>query len=144
VPKDSSFKGLMAFTLRYAEELREGKDYMPAETGGDVDKKQLAMANELIKAYSSPLKLDGFKDDYEAALRELIEAKEKNIPLPLEEKRPRRAKVTDLMEALRRSVTEAKRPVARQKEKPGASIPGGSMKKGPVLVRPNGRKRKAA
>ena len=144
VPKDPSFKGLMAYTLRYAEELREGKDYMPAEAGGDVDKKQLAMANELIKAYSSPLKLDGFKDDYEAALRELIEAKEKNIPLPLEEKRPRRAKVTDLMEALRRSVTEAKRPVARQKEKPGASIPGGSMKKGPVLVRPNGRKRKAA
>jgi DNA end-binding protein Ku len=139
VPKDDSFKGLMAYTLRYGEELREGKDYMSADVRAEVDKKQLAMATELIRAYSSPLHLDEFKDDYETALRQLIDAKEKNLPLPQEEKQPRRAKVTDLMDALRRSVTQAKRPPAPKKE-PGSS----SAKKGPMLVKPNARKRKAA
>jgi DNA end-binding protein Ku len=139
VSKDDSFKGLMAYTLRYGDELREGKDYMPAGGNVDVDKKQLAMASELIRAYSAPLQLDEFKDDYEAALRELIEAKEKNTPLPVEEKQPRRAKVTDLMDALRRSVTEAKRPPARQKTAPAAR-----GNKGPVLVKAIARKHKAA
>jgi DNA end-binding protein Ku len=139
VAKDDSFKGLMAYTLRYGDELREGKDYMPADGKGDVDKKQLAMASELIRAYSAPLQLDEFKDDYEAALRELIEAKQKNLPLPVEEKQPRGAKVTDLMDALRRSVTEVKRPPARQK-----AVPAARRNKGPVLVKANARKNKAA
>jgi DNA end-binding protein Ku len=96
------------------------------------------MANELIRAYSSPLKLEAFKDDYETALRNLIDAKQKNMPLPLEEELPRQPKVVDLMDALRRSVTEAKRPKTDQKQV--ESTP----KKGPMLVKPTKRKHRAA
>jgi DNA end-binding protein Ku len=139
-PPDKSFRGLMAYTLRYGEELRDSAEYDSAPAKQDVDKKQLSMATELIRAYSSPLDLDAYKDDYEAALHRLIEAKQKNMPLPLEEEKPKQAKVTDLMDALRRSVTQAKRPPVR--EKATATRP--AAKKGPMLVKPNTRKHKAA
>ena len=88
---------------------------IPVGRANQIDKKQLAMATQLIEAYSHPFHLDAFKDDYEAALRELIEAKQKKAPLPLEEKRARPAKVINLMDALRQSVSKAKRPVASER-----------------------------
>ena len=121
----------MAYLLRYGEELRDSREYfsqIPAGTN-HIDKKQLAMATQLIEAYSHPFNLDAFKDDYEAALRELIEAKQKNAPLPLEEKRGKPAKVINLMDALRQSVSKAKRPVASERRTSRAEA-----KKGPVLV----------
>jgi DNA end-binding protein Ku len=138
-PPDKSFRGLMAYTLRYGEELRDSAEYDFVPAKHEVDKKQLAMATELIRAYSSPLNLDAYKDDYEAALHQLIEAKQKNMPLPLEEEKPKQAKVTNLMDALRRSISEAKRPPAR--EKPAAPT---ASKKGPTLVQAASRKHKVA
>jgi len=138
-PQDKSFRGLMAYTLRYREELRDSTDYDSVPAKHEVDKRQLAMATELIRAYSSPLNLDAYKDDYEAALHQLIEAKQKNMPLPLDEEKPKQAKVTNLMDALRRSVTDAKRPPVREK---AAAKP--AAKKGPMLVKPNTRKHKVA
>ncbi len=70
-------RGLMAYTLRYAEELRDAKTYFGNIHEDAIDKKQLALANELIRAQSAPFHLEDFKDDYEAALREFIEAKRK-------------------------------------------------------------------
>jgi DNA end-binding protein Ku len=138
-PPDKSFRGLIAYTLRYGDELRDSAEYDSASAKHEVDKKQLAMATELIRAYSSPLNLDSYKDDYETALHQLIEAKQKNMPLPLEEQKPKQAKVTNLMDALRRSVTEAKRPPVREK---AAAKP--AAKKGPMLVKPSARKHKVA
>ncbi len=88
VPPDRSEFGLMAYTLRYEEELRKGEDYfsdLKNQRNIEIDKKQLAMAIQLIEAYSHPLNLDDYKDDYEAALQKLIEAKQKDAPLPLED-----------------------------------------------------------
>jgi len=164
VPDDRSKPGLMAYVLRYGEELRDSKEYfsqIPAIQKNSIDKKQLTMATQLIEAYSHPFHLDAFKDDYETALRELIKAKQKNAPLPLEEKTARRAKVINLMDALRESVSKAKHPVAAKH--PGASERrngsrvesargegsrlGGSRarsNRGPVLVGAGRRKRRAA
>lgn len=142
VPPDSPEKGLMAYTMRYADELRKAEDYfsdLPDFHAFQIDKKQLAMANELVRAYSAPFELDAFKDDYENALRELIEAKQKNLPLPLEEEKAKPTKVINLMDALRESVSQAKRPVASEKRPPKSA-----QKKGPVLVGAGKRKRKAA
>lgn len=142
VPPDNAQKGLMAYLLRYADELRKAEDYfadLPDYRAIKVDKKQLAMANELVKAYSEPLNLLAFKDDYEQALRELIEAKQKNLPLPLEEEKPKPTKVINLMDALRESVSQAKRPPATERPAPGTA-----RKKGPELVKSGRRKRKAA
>ena len=140
VPRGPSSAGLMAYTLRYGDELRNSKEYFSGvarASENKVDKKQLAMATQLIEAYSRPLDLDAYRDDYEAALRELIEAKQKNTPLPVEEKRARPAKVVNLMDALRQSISRAKRPPARERQTP-------DTQKGPVLVQTGKRKHRAA
>ena len=154
----------MAYLLRYGEEMRNSSEFfaqIPSARTKPIDKKQLAMATQLIEAYSHPFHLGAFKDDYEAALRELIEAKQKNAPLPLEEKGARPAKVINLMDALRQSVSKAKgpgaakRPVANgrsngsrvessRSDSSGTERSRAAAKKGPVLVGAGKRKHRAA
>lgn len=131
-------RGLMAYTLRYAGELRKAEDYFSGITPVEVDKKQLVMAADLVKAYTAPFKLEEYEDDYEAALRELIEAKEKHMPLPLEEEAPAHPRSIGLVDALRRSLEEAKPPQPARKKPPA------SEKTGPVLVKQPKRRHKAA
>ena len=112
------------------------------------------MATQLIEAYSHPFHLQDYKDDYETALRELIKAKQKKAPLPLEEKTVRRAKVINLMDALRQSVSKAKGsgaargPATNERRSSSATTGIGKHKprpnRGPVLVAAGRRKRRAA
>jgi DNA end-binding protein Ku len=146
VPRDGafpgSFPGLMGFVLRYEQELRSAKEVssgIPAVRSQEIDKKQLALATQLIENYSHALNLSAYKDDYEYALRELIAAKQKNVPLPVEERAARPTKVINLMDALRQSVSKAKKPVASERGEARAI-----SKKGPVLVRPRKGKHRAA
>jgi len=136
---DKNSRGFMAYTLRYAEELRDAKTYFGNLEKHTIDKKQLALANDLIRTHSQPFRLDDFKDDYEAALRELVEAKRTEKPLPVAEGKPR-AKVINLMDALKRSVAESN----RKEERPRASSSPRSTKKGPRLVKSGKRSHKAA
>jgi len=130
---DRKIRGLMAYTLRYAEELRKAKDYFGGIHEQSIDKKQLELASQLIKSQSAPFQLDDYKDDYEAALRELINAKRNEKPLPISEEKPR-PKVVNLMDALRQSVDGAKsKPASRR-----------SSTKGPRLVKTGKRSRRAA
>lgn len=130
-------QGLMAYTMRYSEELRKAEDYFSGIAPIEVDKKQLAMAADLIKVYSSPFEYSEYKDDYEAALRALIEAKQKHMPLPLESEAPTQPKAVGLMDALRRSLEESRQPRPMRKKPPAAA-------KGPVLVKTPKRRHRAA
>jgi DNA end-binding protein Ku len=133
-------QGMMAYILRYRDELRDEGEYFSANPGKQaIDKKQLAMAVQLIDANSQPFDIGAFKDDYEAALRKLIEAKRKNAPLPVEEERPKTDKVINLMDALRQSVSNVKRPVASERR--GVKS---ARRKGPVLVGAGKRRHRAA
>jgi DNA end-binding protein Ku len=60
----------------------------------------------LIDAYVQPFAVSNFKDHYEEALRELVEAKINNLPLAEPEAGKKPAKVIDLMDALRRSLAQ--------------------------------------
>jgi DNA end-binding protein Ku len=135
---DKKSRGLMAYTLRYGNELRKASDYFSAIEDVTVDKKQLGMATELIRQYAAPFHVGEFKDDYEAALQRLIDAKRKNKPLPLEDEKKPPANVINLMDALRRSI----RPEHQEKAK---SISRSKVNnKGPVLVKPAKRRRRVA
>jgi DNA end-binding protein Ku len=102
-PPDRKQLGMMLYILRFAEELRDPADYFGKITAVKQDASQLNLAKQLIKTYERPLELDKFKDNYEAAVRELVEAKLANKPLP-KEKPAARGKVVDLMSALRQSL----------------------------------------
>lgn len=125
---------MMAYTLRYAEELRDAQDYFSDIAEPTIGKKELSLAGKLIKSHFASFRLDQFKDDYEAALPELIEAKRTETPFPVVEEKPR-PKVVNLIDALRRSVDESR-------AKP--SEPERKAKKGPTLVKSGKRSHRAA
>jgi DNA end-binding protein Ku len=124
-PHNLSQPGMMLYTLRFATELRNAGDYATATPSTQADKAQLALAKQLIDAYTEPFEVSKFKDHYEEALRELVEAKMNNLPVPQPEAEKKAPKVVDLMEALRRSVAQrassADTPASSSVEAPRAS-----------------------
>jgi DNA end-binding protein Ku len=98
----------MLYTLRFGAELRDARDYSNNLETVTADAAQLNLAKQLIGAYTQPFELSSFKDHYEEALRELVEAKMKNLPVPQQEEEPKSPKVVDLMEALRKSLLQRK------------------------------------
>jgi DNA end-binding protein Ku len=105
-PGNPKQPGMMLYTLRFANELREAGDYATATESTQADTTQLALAKQLIDAYTAPFEIAKFKDHYEEALRELVDAKLNNLPAPEPEVEKKAPKVIDLMEALRRSVAQ--------------------------------------
>jgi DNA end-binding protein Ku len=97
-------KGLMIETLRYADELQNSEQYFSTVPGAKPEKELLSLATELIGRKVAPFDPKAFKDQYDIALRELIDAKmEHRKPHEIEEPQLG-AKVINLMEALKRSV----------------------------------------
>jgi DNA end-binding protein Ku len=107
-PVDSDSPWLNMYLLRYEEELRDAASYYKDFKKPTVDKKQLTMAQELIKSYSEEFAPAAFKDDFEAALREFVKAKLGNKPLPKRPPEAKPGKVIDLMDALKKSLAERK------------------------------------
>jgi DNA end-binding protein Ku len=94
----------MIETLRYADEVQNAEQYFSAVPGAKPEKELLTLATELIERKVAPFNAKAFKDQYEVALRELIDAKmEHRAPQAIEEPELG-AKVINLMEALKRSV----------------------------------------
>lgn len=121
-PGDS--RGMMAYTLRYDAELRSSAECMAGIAETKIDKDQLSLAKELIQRNTSAFDPRKYKDDYESALRELLDAKVHHLPLAeVGEEQPKRAKPANLMEALRRSLSAVPAPSASaaKGKKPAAS-----------------------
>jgi DNA end-binding protein Ku len=108
-------KGMMLYALRYAEELRDAGEIFSDIKNGKIEPDQLDLAKELIKRSTAKFNPEEYKDDYEAALRELIDAKMNHRELPPEAPAPKKGKVISLTEALRQSLAE-KKPGAGEKK----------------------------
>ena len=97
-------KGLIIETLRYADELQNAEQFFSAVPGAKPEKELLSLASELIERKAKPFDPKAFKNQYDIALRELIDAKmEHRKPHEIEEPQLG-AKVINLMDALKRSV----------------------------------------
>jgi len=110
-PKSESAEhlGLMAYTLRYAAELRDPAAYFESIKPHTINADSLSLAKELIQRKTAVFDPTKFTDGYEAAVKELVDAKLKHAPIPREEPAPRtRGKVIHLMDALRKSVNDTK------------------------------------
>ena len=114
-------RGMMAYTLRYQNELRNQNDYFRDIKSTAVDADSLELAETLIKKMGSKFDLSKFEDGYEVAVRELVEAKIKHLPIPVDEApKPRPSNVVNLMDALRKSIG-AEAPAPRPAKKPPLS-----------------------
>jgi DNA end-binding protein Ku len=126
-PNDPKLRGMMAYMLRFSSELRNAADYFEGITAQKAGGDQLSLAKELIQRRFTKFAPEKFTDNYETALRELVEAKRKHVALPKLRERKPHGKVINLMDALRRSVSEQagkKKPVARAEGKPARFTPG--------------------
>ena len=107
-PLDPKQKGLMLYMLRYDDELRDPKSSLLGVKETSVDPDELALAKQLIDKSTSKFDLSAYKNDYEAAVKKLVEAKRKGKPLPEPEPEPAKTKVVNIMDALRSSLSESK------------------------------------
>lgn len=140
---DDELGGMMAYTMRYQEELRDPKEYFRDIKKVSVNSDSLELAESLIKKKSAKFNPNKFKDEYEVALKELVEAKVNHMPVPKEEAHaPKRGNVVNLMDALRKSVSSSS---VEGKKKPVASAKS-AQRKGLTLVKSpkSGGRRKSA
>jgi DNA end-binding protein Ku len=88
--------------LFYPDELRAANQ--PAiQPGKKASSKELSLAKSLIQHLAGPFEPAEFHDSYREAVEQLIEQKRKGEKItPI--RRTKKAPVTDLMEALRRSL----------------------------------------
>ena len=114
--------GMMAYTMRYAEELRDPKEYFRDIKQVEVDEDSLDLAKQLIKRKAAKFAPDKFVDGYEVALKELVQAKIEHAPIPHDEApAPQRGKVISLMDALRKSIGSDEAPPAQKSPEPDTS-----------------------
>ena len=103
--EDDDLRGMMAYTMRYQQELRDPKEYFNDIKKVTVAEDSLDLAMELIKRKTAKFDASKFIDGYEVALKELVDAKVNNQPVPQDEPvAAPRGKVVNLMDALRKSV----------------------------------------
>ena len=127
VPAGPEGRGMMAYTLRYSNELRDQSEYFRDIKAQTINHDSLELAETLIKRMSAKLDLNRFEDGYETAVKALVEAKVNNMPVPIDETpRQRPTNVVNLMDALRKSIgsdaRSAKKPPKSVKEAPAKSI----------------------
>ena len=140
--------GLLLETLHYADEIRSAEPLFSDIEDEPADEELLAVATQLIDRKTAPFKADAFTDNYDRALRELIEAKTKS-------RKTRRVSrdetggakpaggenVVDLMDALKKSLkTQGAKSGGRPAAKSGGRSSGGSKSSGAGSSKSSGSK----
>jgi DNA end-binding protein Ku len=137
--------GFRLHTLRSAKEVREPSsalDKLTAKLSDDM----LAMAAQIIAQKETTFAPEAFEDRYEEALMELVKSKISGGQ-PIITKAPERGNVVNLMDALRRSIEEERRPPAASLGKAAGSAAKTAAKKPAVkavAAEPGAKKKKTA
>jgi len=122
--------GFRLMTLRSAKEIREPSsalDRLNAKYSDDM----LAMASQIIASRSAKFAPGDFEDRYEEALLTLVKSKISGGQ-PVITKAPERGNVVNLMDALRRSIEEERRPPAPSLGKAAVAAAKAAPKKAPA------------
>ncbi|WIJ25718.1 Ku protein [Devosia sp. RR2S18] len=131
--------GLLLETLHYEEELRKADPYFAEISAAKADPDLLDVATALIEKKTAKFDAKVYKDHYQAALRELIDAKIKAkgnkiaVKPEKDEPRPSGSNVVDLMAALKSSLEGSseppeKAPARSSKPKTAAAKPAAASK----------------
>ena len=122
-------KGLVAYSLRPHEEVRDADDFFDDIPAVKPDKDMVEIATRIIGQKEADFDPSKFRDRYDEALKAMIKAKQKGGKELVEAPEPDDTNVIDLMEALRNSLkgssggarkapakkAAAKKPAARKK-----------------------------
>lgn len=97
-------KGLVAYSLRPHDEVRDATDYFDDIPAVKPDKDMVEIATRIIGQKEADFDPSKFTDRYDDALKEMIKAKQKGGKSLVEAPEPDDTNVIDLMEALRASL----------------------------------------
>ena len=110
-------KGLVAYTLRAHDEVRDADDYFDDIPTVKADKDMVEIATRIIAQKEAAFDPTQFKDRYDEALKAMIKAKQKGQGV-VEAPEPDDTNVIDLMAALRNSLkgsaASEKKPAAKK------------------------------
>ena len=101
-------KGMLGVTLRYPYEVRKQDEYFADIKDEKVPKDMLDLALHIVNTKRAEFNPEAFEDQYEDALKTLIEKKAKGEKIEPAEERPA-PRVVNLMDALRASVDVEKK-----------------------------------
>lgn len=105
-------QALVLTTMRFAHEIRRQKDlYLPASGKGWTDS-EMKLARQLVETLSGEWDPAEYRDTYSEALRRVIQVKVEGKE-PAAPELPEPWRVTDLMEALRRSLEKRPRKLSK-------------------------------
>ncbi|KQY84780.1 Ku protein [Brevundimonas sp. Root1423] len=112
-------KGLVAYSLRPHDEVRDTADYFDDIPAVKPDKDMVEIATRIIGQKDAEFDPSKFTDRYDDALKEMIKAKQKGGKGLVEAPEPDDTNVVDLMAALRASLkgsagAPAKKPAAKK------------------------------
>jgi len=119
-------KGFLMMTLRTADEVRDAAPYFEDIGDEEPEQEMLELAERLIEQKSGKFDPSEFRDRYQEALLEMVKAKLKGQE-PVIAQAPERGKVINLMDALKRSLEDAK-PAAESKPREAAASRKGAAK----------------
>ena len=103
-------KGLLGTTLRFDYEVRNEDDYFSHIPSPRISKDMVSLAAHILQDRATKFDPGKFKDEYEGALRKLVQRKAKGHTIEVPEPEEKPSNVINLMDALRDSLnTKGKR-----------------------------------
>jgi DNA end-binding protein Ku len=134
--------GFRLMTLRSAKEVREPSSALE-KLNAKYSDDMLAMASQIIAQKEMSFAPEAFEDRYEEALLALVKSKISGGQ-PVITKAPERGNVVNLMDALRRSIEEERRPAAPSLGKAAASAKAPAKKAPAAAAAPAPKKKKSS
>jgi DNA end-binding protein Ku len=113
-------KGLLGTTLRFDYEVRSESDYFADIPSPRISRDMVELATHILEKKATKFDPSRFKDEYEIALKKLVQRKAKGHTIERPEPAERPSNVIDLMEALRASMKEPKASRTKTKRRPAA------------------------
>jgi Ku protein len=104
-------KGLLGTTLRFDYEVRGENEYFSHIPSPRISKDMVSLAAHILQDKATKFDPGKFKDEYEGALRKLVQRKAKGHTIEAPEPEEKPSNVINLMDALRKSLkANPKRP----------------------------------
>ena len=122
-------KGLMGMLLRYPYEVRDSAEYFDDIQDVKITKDMLDLAKHIVEQKSGHFDPSKFEDHYETALQDLLNMKQKGLPIAAQERRAPN-NVVNLMDALRASLKTAGKSETAAAGKPPKKAPKPKRKTG--------------
>jgi DNA end-binding protein Ku len=106
--------GITIHTMYFQNEIRDVEGYGQIPKDLQLKPQEIKLAEQLIESLSEDFKPQKYHDTFQEQLKALVESKEKGKTFA-EKPAPKRAKVIDMMDALKRSLQQAEAEGKRKK-----------------------------